>query len=238
MYPIYIYILLTLAGIDVHESIIPDTPKGSLSTLKLVDMFFCDKAIVIGDPHIITLDGLKYTFNEKREFTLIETAGERFTLQARMVAATDGSGNAVTATVFSAIVAKQNGSDKVQFGLSRRGLDALVNGERIDLTDVPRQEFSNVTVADIGNDTFSAQFSGGAYVEVRVENDIISVLLVNLPDSLQGATRGLMENFNGNTSDSKVRSNRHRSYGRGPHSSILQEGHLQSMILVEKLYYH
>ena len=114
---------------------------------------------VYGDPHIVTLDGLKYTFNGKGEFILIETNDNSYTLQGRMVdSLMDASGDPVLATVFSAIVGKQNDSDTVQFQLSRRGIDALVNGERVDLTELPQQEFNGVTIAKIGNSTFSALF--------------------------------------------------------------------------------
>lgn len=36
---------------------------------------------MFGDPHMVTLDGLKYTFNGKGEFTLIETTNNSFSLQ-------------------------------------------------------------------------------------------------------------------------------------------------------------
>ena len=187
-----------------------------------------------GDPHIVTLDGLKYTFNGKGEFTLIETPNGRFTLQARMVEATDGGGNNVQATVFSAVVAKQNDSDTVQFEVSRRGLDALVNGRRIVLTDVPQQEFTNVIVTDKGNRTISAQFLDGAFVEVREENGIISVLLVNLPDSLRGVTRGLMGNFNGNPSDDLIPKSGGEPLSVG---SSMQEIHQQFGVTCEFIFY-
>ena len=40
---------------------------------------------------------------------------------------------------------------------------------------VPEQEFNNVTVSDLGNNTFSARFSNGGYIEAQEANDIISV---------------------------------------------------------------
>ena len=154
-----------------------------------------------GDPHIVTLDGFKYTFNGKGEFTLIETVDNSFTLQGRMVEATDPDGNLVPATVFTAIVGKQDDSDTVQFELSRRGVDALVNGERVEFGDLPEQDFNNVTVTDRGNNTLSATFSSGVDLEVTEENQILSVLIVSLPNSFQGTTLGLMGPFNGNISD-------------------------------------
>ena len=66
---------------------------------------------IYGDPHIVTTDGLKYTFNGKGEFILIETMDKGFTLQGRMIEAIDEFGSVAAATVFSAIVGKQNDSD-------------------------------------------------------------------------------------------------------------------------------
>ena len=157
---------------------------------------------MFGDPHIVTLDGHKYTFNGKGEFTLIETVDDSFTLQGRMVEATDARGSRIAATVFSAIVAKQTDSDTVQFVLSRRGLDVLINGVRIvDFTNIP---FNGVTVVDRGNNTYGAVFSSGAYVEVREENGTLSSVIVAVPSSFRGKTRGLMGTYNGNTSDDLV----------------------------------
>ena len=149
----------------------------------------------------MTLDGFKYTFNGKGEFTLIETEGDRFTLQGRMVEASGTNGTTVDATVFSALVAKQSNADLVQFELSQSGINTVVNGQTVDFTDSSEQPFTNVTLTDRGNDSYSATFSSGAYIEVRRENDIISTVLVSLPTSFQGTTRGLMGSFNGDASD-------------------------------------
>ena len=154
-----------------------------------------------GDPHIVTLDGLKYTFNGKGEYILIKTEGDVFTLQGRMVEASGPNGMSANATVFSAIVAKQANSDTVQFELSDNGIDALVNGEIVDFSISAEQPFSEVTILDKGNDTLSATFSNGTVVEVMRENDIISTVLVSVASSLQGVTSGLMGVFNGDTSD-------------------------------------
>ena len=169
------------------------------------DQYFvslCHTAFVFGDPHIITLDGHKYTFNGKGEFVLIQTPDDKFTLQGRMVPAEDADGSSVLATVFTAVVGKQSDSDTVQFELTENGTTAFVNGEPLDFSDLSEQEFNNVTVSDLGNSTFSATFSSGAYLEVKEENGIISVLVVSLPESFRGTlTTGLMGSFNGNVSD-------------------------------------
>jgi len=158
-------------------------------------------AFVFGDPHLITLDGFKYTFNGKGEFTLIEHKYGLFTLQARMEAAENSTGNKTQATVITALAAKQNDSDTVQFELSRRGLDAIVSGKSVFFDDMQKQEFNNVTVSHLGNRMFSALFSSGAYIEAKAENGIISVLLVSLSDSYRNSTSGLMGVFNGDMTD-------------------------------------
>ena len=98
----------------------------------------------------MTLDGYKYTFNGRGEFTLIEAANSSFTLQGRMVDIASQNGGAPLATVFSAIVAREVDSDTVQFEISARdGIVARVNGEEVDF-NVVEQQFKNVTVTDLG----------------------------------------------------------------------------------------
>ena len=157
---------------------------------------------MLGDPHIITLDGHKYTFNGNGEFVLIQTPDDKFTLQGRMVPAEDTNGSSVLATVFSAIVGKQADSDTVQFELTQNGTTAFVNGEPLDFSDLSEQEFNNVAVTDLGNNTLSATFSSGVYLEVKEENGILSVIIISLPESFKDVpTTGLMGSFNGNATD-------------------------------------
>ena len=157
---------------------------------------------MIGDPHIVTLDLFKYTFNGKGEFILIETNDDSFTLQGRMIEANDSNGNNAPGTVFSAIVAKQNDSDTVQFELKTDiKLIALVNGEEASFEDIKSQRFNNVTVTYNDNNTFSATFSSGAYLKVQELNGFIAVLIVGLPEQYKGMTNGLMGPYNGDISD-------------------------------------
>lgn len=172
----------------------------------------------------MTLDGYKYTFNGRGEFTLIEAANSSFTLQGRMVDIASQNGGAPLATVFSAIVAREVDSDTVQFEISARdGIVARVNGEEVDF-NVVEQQFKNVTVTDLGNNTLSAVFSSGAYLEVQEENNILSSVLVSLPESYKGiTTQGLLGTYNGDTSDDL----KPKSGGKPiPLNSTLQEIHL------------
>ena len=118
-----------------------------------------------------------------------------------MVTISSTIGTAI-ATVFSAIVARERDSDIVQFQSSNgSSIEALVNGGQVDF-NVVEQIFKNVTVADLGNNTLSATFSSGTYLEVQQENNILSSVVVSLPDSYKTQeTQGLLGSFNGNTSD-------------------------------------
>lgn len=160
-------------------------------------------ACVYGDPHIVTLDGFKYTFNGLGEFVLAETTGDSdlFELQGRMVQAFDPDGSPVRATVFSAIAVRE-GDDIVQFQLSGIPGDpeALIDGDFINFIDLPIQDFGGVTITKNEN-TLSARFDSGAFVEVREENGFLSTVLVSLPTIWRGQLRGLMGNYNGDISD-------------------------------------
>lgn len=167
-------------------------------------------ACVYGDPHIVTLDGHKYTFNGKGEYTLVATQDNSFTLQGRMVDAPSSNGSTTSrGTVFSALAAKQNESDTVQFQLTDSGLVSLVNGVEYTFDEVEEEVFSNVIVSKEANGSFSATFTIGVYLEVRLANNsnsgpYISAVIVSLPESFSEQTLGLMGNYNGDASDDLV----------------------------------
>ncbi len=158
-------------------------------------------AVGSGDPHLVSLDGFAFTFNGKGEFILIDTLDASFTLQGRMVDAEDVNGLSVHATVFSAIAVKQNDSDTIHIEVSRRGIRARVNGQTVDFEDVIEQAFRNVVLRDRGNNTLSARFSSGAYLEITADIGIISVLSISLPRSFHNRTFGLLGNYNGDPAD-------------------------------------
>ena len=161
-------------------------------------------ACIYGDPHIVTLDGFKYTFNGYGEYILIGTPDDGFTLQGRMVIPRGGVFPPdILATVFTAIVARESFSDTVQIQLASDGqsLELLVNGMLVDFSGLLELVFNNVTVSDRGNDTLAATFSTGVYVEARENNGIISTLLISLSETYQEQTSGLMGNFNDDIND-------------------------------------
>ena len=184
----------------------PTIPPSVIIPILPVIVFVFSIAFFFGDPHISTLDNHPYTFNGKGEFILIETNDNLFTLQGRMIAALNNNDAEASATVFTAIVAKQSDSPAVQFELLTAGdgtvdLVAIVDGIRIDLTVIKSQRFNNVIVSDTGNNTMEASFSSGAFILVREANGFMSLFGVSLPLSFQSYTGGLMGNFNGDPSD-------------------------------------
>ena len=175
-----------------------------------------------GDPHMVTLDGLRYTFNGRGEFVLVGTADDSFSMQGRMIRALDAGGNPTLGTVFSALVARQNDSDTVQLEVRSTIIRARVNGAIVDFTGLPIQSFTNVVLIDNGNNTVTAQFSNGAEISATVELGIISTVFVNLPSSLETFTFGLLGNFNGDQSDDLLPSGGSSPL---PTSSSLQDIH-------------
>lgn len=158
-----------------------------------------------GDPHIVTLDGHKYTFNGKGEYILIVTEDDSFTLQGRMEEASTVNSTLARASVFTALVARQSDSSTVEFRLGD-SLYLVIDGVEDQLEDFDEMPYTNVVVRREANNSFSAAFSSGAFIEVRAVDreplpDFISTVIVSLPDEFKGQTSGLMGNYNEVTSD-------------------------------------
>ena len=82
----------------------------------------------MGDPHIMTLDGFPYTLNALGEFILIRETSGTFQLQARAEQLTVG-GTLTPATVFTSVVAKQEGaspSSRLEIRLDSSGNIGIV----------------------------------------------------------------------------------------------------------------
>ena len=87
-----------------------------------------------GDPHFVSLDGHKYTFNGHGEFTLLQSTDESVNVQLRMVkpVTNDSLFEDEGGTVVTALAAKHKHSDTVQFELIDNKLVAMVNGDLVD----------------------------------------------------------------------------------------------------------
>ena len=159
---------------------------------------------MFGDPHIVTLDGYQYTFNGKGEFILSETVDSSFTLQGRMTepplpSDSESVNSTSRGTSFVALAIKEEDSPTVQREVDNNELIVLVDGERVDFSAVPEQRFSNVTVNDVGNSTFSVRFGSGASLIASEVNNILTNILITLPEHY--ITRGLLGQYNGDPND-------------------------------------
>ena len=149
----------------------------------------------------MTLDGLRYTFNGRGEYTLVETTNNVFTLQGRMVQASGVNDTAVAGTVFSAIVGRDINSDIVQLEIDENGILTVIVSDELVVFDITEQDFENVTVKHVGNNSIEILFNSGAYLLAEGENGFIASLLVILPETLTGQVQGLLGTFNGDSSD-------------------------------------
>ena len=158
---------------------------------------------MFGDPHIVTLDGYQYTFNGKGEFILSETLDGSFILQGRMTEPPlPNDLNAMSnikGTSFVSLAIKEEDSPTVQLEIIDNELRVLLDGERIDFSAVPEQRFSNVTITDVGNSTYSVRFGSGASLTASKVNNILTNILITLPEYY--ITRGLLGQYNGDPND-------------------------------------
>ncbi|XP_077353317.1 sushi domain-containing protein 2 isoform X4 [Festucalex cinctus] len=69
-------------------------------------------AAVFGDPHFITFDGVRYSFNGKGEYNLLEAPAKRLTIQGRNEPVLNGN-----ATKLSSVVMKEALSDVIEVRL-------------------------------------------------------------------------------------------------------------------------
>ena len=185
-------------------------------------------ARTFGDPHLVTLDGHKYTFNGHGEFILLQSLDETLTIQVRMIEPITTYSNQTlvgVGTVISAIVVKHVDSDAVQFEILNDKLVTLVNGDEIDFTDIGEQEFENLTIVNKENRTISAILTNvGVTLTVKENNNFLSDIAITLCDIYYLKTQGLLGQYNGDRSDDLLPSNNNNAL---PLNSTLQEIHYQ-----------
>ena len=146
-----------------------------------------------GDPHLITLDGGRYTFNGKGVFYLVKTIDDSFEVQVRMVQALSRGNTPLRSTVIEAVAAKEYSSNTVVFEASTRGLRVIVEEEYVELILGVEQHFTDVALlSEVSTNRVAATFSSGAFVEVRQENGFIAVLMVSLPKDTRTSLKGCL----------------------------------------------
>ncbi|XP_038073805.1 sushi domain-containing protein 2-like [Patiria miniata] len=171
-------------------------------------------AITTGDPHLITLDGVEYTFNGVGEYTMLEACNGSFVMQARMAVLQIGT----PATVVTALAAVDTGtSDQIQVEVSnRRGMDVWYRQEgngsdwtmlefddsqsrRVDLEGVA-VFYREVNNSGVMTKNIHVNFKCGVSLVVSTTSGLLNVF-TSLQQELKGRTRGLYGNWNGEKND-------------------------------------
>ena len=157
------------------------------------------RARTSGDPHFSSLDGFQYTFNGVGEFTIASSILHNFTFQARMEKYQNTS-----SSVYTAFAIQTQNSSRIQ--LQRN----IINQTLIIIDDVSIQLTEGVILETIATEAtlliendlsqVSVHFSIGISLRIYLFAESMSFLL-QLDDSFRGSMRGLLGNFNGDTSD-------------------------------------
>ncbi|WP_437910803.1 VWD domain-containing protein [Sorangium sp. So ce327] len=154
-------------------------------------------ASAVGDPHIVTFDGLAYDFQAVGEFVVLEsTSGAPLVVQARQ-----GSLGASRRVSVNTAVATTLGADRVAL-YAGRSPPLYVNGTATALADG-----AAITLAGGGQVLLESTkytllwpSADGERAEITVAADHLD-LRVLLPPSRRGQVRGVFGNFNDDGSD-------------------------------------
>ena len=171
-----------------------------------------------GDPHFDTFDGLRYTFNGKGEFWLVQTTDDSVNIQVRLTPVQDGG-----ATIITAVAVQFDDSDNAaQAGISGGNVSVAIGDVTYTGDDV--ENATNIdasgNIVEVGDDVTALQnvvfqlqkdsgSSGivisslnGISVTVRLQGrDALSVSASLNSKAAENSTRGLLGVINGDTSD-------------------------------------
>ena len=125
--------------------------------------------------------------------------------QCRFEQVVGADGTLVDGTVFTALVAQTNISERVQMEVvSGSEIEVRMSKYLIDLSVSKYQQFQGVGITRNIDGSIAVTFTGGYYFEVVEQNGFLSLIKVSLPDGAKGMTHGLMGNYNGNSDDDLI----------------------------------
>ncbi|EPB77953.1 AMOP domain protein [Ancylostoma ceylanicum] len=153
--------------------------------------------IAYGDPHFVTYDGTRYTFQGKGYYILSMSKDPRhdFHVQIRMEQPPRTDWNQeVHASVITGVAARENQSDIVQvfarkeFRRWRYRMDVVVNGHYrfFDTPELKMQRFKGVTIRsperNHNQSEIHVMFDSGAGIRVAEAHGVLSVMTLLPPD--------------------------------------------------------
>ncbi|KAG7224012.1 hypothetical protein INR49_015269, partial [Caranx melampygus] len=161
-------------------------------------------AVVFGDPHFITFDGVSYSFNGKGEYTLVKSEEPKLTIQGR----TEPVNGTIKATMLSAVAMREAASDVVEVRLNgnHSSLQVLQNQKTLSFAEQSWMDLHGVFVFSPTPSNVTVMFPSGAGVEVRLREGTMTTTVL-LPELFKDTTLGLLGKMNGDASDDLVLSN-------------------------------
>ncbi|XP_064372837.1 mucin-4 isoform X2 [Dromaius novaehollandiae] len=160
-------------------------------------------ASAFGDPHIITLDGLTYTFNGLGDFVLLlaSDAQTSFVLQGRT--AQTGTAQATNFVAFAAQYISAT-TTTVEWTLGSQGdIQVLLNYETILFSysrDMDANVYYNPGILVVNASSITAIFDGAVAVSISTTSGILS-MVCSLPDRYLNGTKGLLGVWDHNSAD-------------------------------------
>lgn len=159
---------------------------------------------MLGDPHMRTLDGFRYTFNGLGEYTLLTTRSMAFTLQARTTKARAMDGSDVNATIVSAVVAQAGNSERVHVELNgdKTGLAIFVDYEnhtawQTEANIGDEKVFHGFTISKEKKSSVIVAFPNGIVLTVAANEGRLDLSLLAPVELQDRLTRGLFGVFDG-----------------------------------------
>ncbi|XP_031433235.1 sushi domain-containing protein 2-like [Clupea harengus] len=163
---------------------------------------------VFGDPHLITFDGTRYTFNGKGEYSLVVSEAKHFVVQGRTEQLTDPqSGALVSATKLSAVAMREGESDVIEVRLDqlKDSLQVLRKQMPLSFTEQTWMDLKGVFVFSPVPHNVTVMFPSGAGVEVRRREGTMAATVL-LPEEFRDTTQGLLGKMNDDPKDDLVSS--------------------------------
>ncbi|NXC47738.1 MUC4 protein, partial [Penelope pileata] len=160
-------------------------------------------ANAFGDPHVITLDGLAYTFNGLGDFVLLlaSDASTSTVLQGRM--ARTGTARATNFVAFAAQYTSIT-TTTVEWTLGSQGeVQVLLNYETIQFSysqDMGAEVYYSPGILLVNASSITAIFDGAITISVSSSSGMLSVVC-SLPDRYRNGTRGLLGVWDHNPTD-------------------------------------
>uniref|UniRef100_UPI0037E9540F sushi domain-containing protein 2-like n=1 Tax=Semicossyphus pulcher TaxID=241346 RepID=UPI0037E9540F len=156
-------------------------------------------AVVFGDPHFITFDGVSYSFNGKGEYMLVFSEKKDLMIQGRTEPV---NGTFIKATQLSSVAMQEANSDVIEVRLvgGHNGLEVLQNQKTLSFTEQSWMDLHGVFVFSPTSTNVTVMFPSGAGVELRLREGTMTTTVL-LPEEFRGATLGLLGRMNGNPND-------------------------------------